>query len=64
LALTPGTRLGPYEIVTQIGAGGMGDVYRARDPRLHRDVAIKTLQVGKPLDDSARLSPPARDLGY
>ena len=38
-----GTRLGPYEIVAPIGAGGMGEVYRARDPRLKRDVAIKVL---------------------
>jgi Tol biopolymer transport system component len=41
--LTPGTRLGSYEIVAAIGAGGMGEVYRARDTRLHRDVAIKVL---------------------
>src|SRR5262245_45072617 len=43
MALTPGTRLGSYEIVASIGAGGMGDVYRARDPRLDRNVAIKVL---------------------
>ena len=41
MALAPGTRLGPYEIVTQLGAGGMGEVYRARDCRLDRTVAIK-----------------------
>ena len=41
--LSPGTRLGPYEIVAPIGAGGMGEVYRARDTRLDRDVAIKVL---------------------
>jgi serine/threonine-protein kinase len=39
--LTPGTRIGPYEVVSPLGAGAMGDVYRARDTRLDRDVAIK-----------------------
>src|SRR6187397_1391869 len=43
MSLGPGTRLGPYEIVSAIGAGGMGEVYRARDTRLHRDVAVKVL---------------------
>ena len=43
MALAPGTRLGPYEIVSAIGAGGMGEVYRARDTRLDRMVAIKIL---------------------
>ena len=43
MPLTPGTRLGPYEIVAAIGAGGMGEVYRARDTRLDRTVAIKIL---------------------
>src|SRR5512143_1770292 len=43
MSLAPGTRLGPYEIVAPIGAGGMGEVYRAKDPRLGRDVAIKVL---------------------
>ncbi len=43
MALTPGTRLGPYEITAQIGVGGMGEVYRATDTTLNRQVAIKVL---------------------
>src|SRR5579864_3275455 len=43
MSLKPGDRLGPYEVLAPLGAGGMGEVYRAVDPRLHRDVAIKVL---------------------
>src|SRR5687768_4869331 len=43
MPLSPGTRLGPYEILSPIGAGGMGEVYRARDTRLERTVAVKVL---------------------
>jgi serine/threonine protein kinase len=43
MALEPGTRLGSYEITAPLGVGGMGEVYRATDPKLRRDVAIKVL---------------------
>jgi eukaryotic-like serine/threonine-protein kinase len=46
MSVTAGARLGPYEIVDSIGAGGMGEVWRARDTRLDRDVAIKILPEG------------------
>jgi eukaryotic-like serine/threonine-protein kinase len=44
MSLAPGTRLGPYEILAPIGAGGMGEVWKARDTRLDRIVAIKQLK--------------------
>jgi hypothetical protein len=52
MTLSAGTKLGPYEILAPIGAGGMGEVYRARDERLKRDVAIKA-PVGWTSDGSA-----------
>ncbi len=52
--LAPGTRLGPYEVVTLIGSGGMGEVYRARDVRLGRDVAVKVIR-GAGARDAERL---------
>jgi serine/threonine protein kinase len=55
MSLPPGTRLGPYEIVEAIGSGGMGDVYRARDTRLDRDVAIKVLPERVARDAEARM---------
>jgi len=50
VALAPGTRLGPYEVTAQIGVGGMGEVYRARDTKLNRDVALKILPDSFALD--------------
>ena len=54
MALTRGVRLGPYEIVSAAGAGGMGEVYRARDTRLDRTVALKVLPPDLTSDPAAR----------
>jgi serine/threonine protein kinase len=64
VALTPGTRLGVYEVTAQIGVGGMGEVYRARDSRLQRDVAIKVLPeaFAQDADRLARFEREARTL--
>jgi serine/threonine protein kinase len=62
MTLSPGTRLGPYEVLDAIGSGGMGEVYRARDPRLGRDVAVKVLpaDVGADSDRLRRFEQEAR----
>src|SRR5437773_5964115 len=54
MGLTSGTKLGPYEIVSPLGTGGMGEVYRARDTRLERDVAIKVLPANLSSDPNLR----------
>src|SRR5918995_5930829 len=54
MPLEPGTRLGPYQIVAPIGAGGMGEVYKATDTRLNRTVAIKVLPTDLATDPERR----------
>src|SRR5688572_28062917 len=62
MALSPGVRLGPYEVLSPLGAGGMGEVYRARDPRLAREAALIVLPVGLSRDPERlhRFEPEAR----
>ena len=60
MALAPGAKLGPYEIVGPVGAGGMGEVYRARDARLNRTVAIKVLLSNVTNDPVVAAALPAR----
>lgn len=55
MPLTSGAKLGPYEILSPIGAGGMGEVYRARDSKLNREVALKVLPAPM-ANDAARTS--------
>src|SRR5207237_5888408 len=55
MSVSPGTRLGPYEIVAPIGAGGMGEVWRAKDTRLDRSVAIKVLSADLANDPQLRM---------
>ena len=64
MSLPPGARIGSYEVIGPIGAGGMGEVYRARDRRLARDVAIKILspQIANDADGLARFEREARVL--
>ena len=62
MTLAPGTRLGPYEVISPLGTGGMGEVYRARDARLGRDVALKVLpeEVSLDMDRLSRFEQEAR----
>ena len=67
MSLAPGTRLGAYDIVAPLGAGGMGEVYKARDSRLGRDGAIKLLPAAFAADADTvsytHLTLPTSDLG-
>ena len=55
MTISPGTRLGPYEIVSLLGVGGMGEVFKARDTRLDRTVALKVLPAAYVADNERRL---------
>jgi eukaryotic-like serine/threonine-protein kinase len=54
MPLTTGTKLGPYEVLSLLGAGGMGEVYRVRDTRLGREVAVKVLPAERLADENRR----------
>ena len=60
MELRPGAKLGPYEILSPLGKGGMGEVWKARDPRLNRDVAIKVSGSSSLTASNARLAPSLR----
>jgi eukaryotic-like serine/threonine-protein kinase len=60
MRLAPGARLGSYEILSLLGAGGMGEVYRARDTRLNHDIALKVLLEREAADPQRRAGLPAR----
>lgn len=64
MTLAAGTKLGPYEVLSPLGAGGMGEVYRARDTKLNRDVAIKVLpeSLARDADTLARFEREARSV--
>ncbi len=54
MQLEPGTKFGPYEVISSAGAGGMGEVYRAKDTRLDREVALKILPIGLALNENLK----------
>jgi serine/threonine protein kinase len=60
MSLAPGARLGPYEMIASVGAGGMGQVYKARDSRLDRTVAVKILRTSSPRAGSSGSASTAR----
>ena len=60
MAIAPGARIGRYDVVALLGAGGMGEVYRARDTKLNRDVAIKVLPIPSPATPNGSRGSPAK----